>query len=122
MFDFSNNKQSFILKQCSHTYSIKCHICVRKGELYNKDLWQQRNDLLELIKSFINSVHSRFIPKAAKPIAFLECPLDHDKECGPHLFLDKIKIGTVCPLVNEYISEDAYKLLLEPFNYGELVK
>ena len=121
MFDFGDNNQSFVLKQCSYTHSIKCYICVRKRELYNEDLWQKRSTLLELIETFISSVHHRHIPKAEKPIAYLECPLDHDKECDPHLRLDKIETQTVCPIVNEYISEDLYKLLLQPVNHcGEL--
>ena len=116
MFDYSDGRQSFILKHCPYTHSIKCHVCVRKEELHNKDLWQQRRDLLDLIRSFINSVYLRCIPEATKPIAYVECPLHHDEECGPHIHLDEIKTKTLCNKVNDFISEDAYGLLLEPTN------
>ena len=69
-----------------------------------------------LIEGFINSVHSRYIPKAAKPIAYVECPLHHDKECAPHIRLDAVKPNMLCTKLNEYVSLDAYKLLLEPTN------
>ena len=122
MFDFSSGLQSFIIQHCSDTYSIKCHIYVRKEELWNKDLWQQRWDLLQLVESFINSVHSHCIPKAAKPIAYVECPFCHDKDCAPHIRLSAVKPNVLCTKVNEYISLNAYKLLLEPTNQsGELI-
>ena len=116
VFDFSNGLQSFIVQHCSSTYSIICRIYVRKEVLWNKNLWQQRWDLLKLIEGFINSVHSRCIPKAAKPIAYVECPLHHDKECTPHIRLDTVKPNMLCTKLNEYVSLDAYKLLLEPTN------
>ena len=118
MFNFSNGLQSFTIQHCSNTYSIKCCIYVRKEELQNKDLWQQRQNLLQLIEGFINSVHSYYIPKAAKPIAYVECPLHHDKDCAPHIRLDAMKPNMMCKKVNEYISVDAYKLLiiLDPTN------
>lgn len=116
VFDFSNNSQSFALERHSDTYSIKCHINVCKQELHNKDLWQQRSYLLDLLEAFINDVHTRFIPNAAKPIAYLECPLLHDKECEPHIRRDAIRPKTFCNISNEYISVDVYNLLLEPTN------
>ena len=121
VFDFSDGKQSFVLEHCSDTYSIKCHVYVRKQELHNNDLWQQRWELLILILSFVKSVHSRCIPKAKEPIAYVECPLDHDKKFDPHLRLDAIKLETLCTKVNQFVSKDAYRLLLEPMNQsGEL--
>ena len=116
MFDFSNDLQSFIIQHCSVTCSIKCRIYVRKEELWNKDLWQQRWDLLQLVENFIKSVHSHCIPKAAKPIAYVECSFYHDKECAPHIRLSDVKPKLLCTKVNEYISLDAYRLLLEPTN------
>ena len=117
MFDFSNGLQSFTIQHCSDNCSIKCHIYVRTEQLQNKDLWQQRKNLLQLVEAFINSVYSHCIPKAAKPIAYVECPFHHDKECAPHIRLDDVKpnmLSLLCKKVNEYISVDAYKLLLDP--------
>ena len=116
MFDFSDGLQSFTIQHCSNTYSIKCLIYVCKEELQNKYLWQQRRDFLQLVECFINSVHWRCIPKAAKPIAYLECPLHHDKNCAPHIRIcfDAVKPKMLCTKVNKFISVDAYKLLLEP--------
>ena len=116
VFDFSDGKQSFVLERCSDTYSIKCRIYVHKQELQNNDLWRQRWHLLDLILCFIKSVHSHCIPKAAEPIAYVECPLHHDKKCVPHLRLDAIKLKTLCTKVNQFVSKDAYRLLLEPMN------
>ena len=116
VFDFSDGNQSFVLERCSDTYSIKCRIYVHKQELHNKDLWRQRRSLLDLILCFIKSVHSRCIPKAVKPIAYVECPLHHDKKCVPHLRLDAIELKTLCTKVNQFVSKDAYRLLLEPMN------
>ena len=126
MFDFSNGLQSFTIQYCSDTCSIKCCIYVRKEELQNKDLWQRRRSLLQYIKGFINSVHSHCIPKAAKPIAYVKCPFHHDKGCAPHIRLDAVKpnmLSLLCTKVNEYISVDAYKLLLDPTNQsGESIQ
>ena len=116
MFDYSDGRQTFILKHCPYTHSIKCHVCVRKEELHNENLWQQRRDLLDLIGCFIKSVCHRCIPKATEPIAYLECPLHHDEGYGPHIRLNEIKTQTLCNEVNDYISKDAYRLLLKPTN------
>ena len=117
VFDFNDdNKQSFMLKYCSCTYSIKVHIWVRKEELYNKHLWLQRKNLLKLMQVSINTAHCHCIPKAKEPTAYIECPLHHDKENDPHIRLDAIKAKTLCTKVNEYISENTYKLLLKPIN------
>ena len=116
VFDFSDGKQSFVLEHCSDTFSIKCRIYVHKQELQNNDLWKQRWYFLDLILCFIKSVHSRCIPKAVKPIAYVECPLHYDKKCIPHLRLDAIKLKTLCTKVNQFVSKDAYRLLLEPMN------
>ena len=123
VFDFGDdNKQSFILKYCSCTYSIELHIWVRKQELYNKHLWQHRRDLLKFMQVSINTTHCRCMPKATEPIAYVECPLHHGEEYDPHIRLDAIKAKTLCTKVNEYISKDVYKLLLEPINqFGKLV-
>ena len=39
VFDFNDdNKQSFMLKYCSRTYSVELHMWVHKEELYNEQL------------------------------------------------------------------------------------
>ena len=117
MFDFNDDdKQSFMLKYCSCAYSIQLHIWVHKEELGDKQLWQQRRDLLKVVQDLINTAHCHCIPKASKPMAYVECPLHCEEEYGPHIRLDAVKAKTLCTKVNKYISEDTYKLLLEPIN------
>ena len=117
VFDFNDDiKQSFMLKYCSRTYSIELHIWVHKEELYNEQLWHQRKYLLKLMQDLIDTAHCHCIPKASKPAAYVECPLHHDEDYDPHIRLDAIKPKTLCTKVNKYISEDTYKLLLEPIN------
>ena len=114
VFDFSNSSQSFVLKRCSDTYCIKCHICVHKRELQNKKLWKQRWDLLHLIGNFICSVHHHCIPKARKPEAYVECPMHRDEEYAPHLRLDTVRSNMLCTKVNQCVPRNVYSLLLEP--------
>ena len=114
VFDFSNSSQSLVLKRCSDTYSIKCHVCVHNRELQNKKLWQQRWDLLHLIENFICRGHSHCIPKARKPVAYVECPMHRDEECAPHLPLDTVRSNMLCTKVNRCVPRDVYSLLLEP--------
>ena len=85
----------------------------------NRDLWQQRWGLLqEQLPSFILDAHNRCISKAQPPIAYMECPIQHDENCAPHIRLDTIAIDTNiwCTKVNpkELIPKDACNLLLQP--------
>lgn len=122
VFDFSSGKQGFALEQCSKTFSIKCYIYVLQQEVCNRDLWQQRWDLLqEHLQSFVLDAHSRCISKARLPIAYMECPLQHNDDCAPHVRLDALAVDTDiwCNKVNpkRLISRDTYSLLLKPHNH-----
>ena len=119
VFNFKNRKQGFALLECSVTFSIKCYIFVCKQEVDNKDLWQQRWGLLQKhLPSFILDAHNRCISKADQPIAYMECPLQHDESCAPHIRLDALATDADvwCTKVNpmKLISKDAYNLLLQP--------
>ena len=119
MFNFKNRKQGFALLKCSVTFSIKCYIFVLEQEVDRRDLWQQRWDLLlEHLPSFILGAHNCCISKADRPIVYMECPLQHDENCAPHIRLDTLAIDTDvwCTKVNpmKLISKDAYNLLLQP--------
>lgn len=121
IFDFDNGKyQGFALQQCSITFSIKCYIFVLQHKMYDKDLWQQRWDLIQQhLQSFILDAHNRCIPKAQQPIAYMQCPLQHDDEsCAPHVRLDTLTPDTDmwCTKSNpkRKVSRDSYNLLLKP--------
>ena len=124
VFDFSNEKQCFALQHCPRTHSIKCHICVHTQEVNNANLSVQRLELLNELRKLINLVHERCISKAQKPIAYVECPLQHDENCGPHLSLDKIKLNMYCTKVypKKKVPEEAYNLVLPPDHPGECDK
>ena len=113
VFDFSNNTQSFALQCCSDIHYIKCYISVCKQAARDKDLWQQRQDLFGRTKEIIDEVHEYYIGKAKKPVVCIDCP-HHREECAPHIPFDTIKSKAWCTKVNQLISEDTYKLLLEP--------
>lgn len=68
-----------------------------------------------MLKLQIYFVHKR-ISKAQKPIAYMECPLQHNEEFGPHLRLDKVKPNMYCKMVHPkelaIVPKEAYNLLL----------
>ena len=74
----------------------------------------QRSELFNELGELINLVHNRCISKAQKPIAYVECPLQHDEKCGPHLSLDKIKPNMYCTKVypKREVPKQAYNLVL----------
>ena len=124
VFDFSNEKQCFALQHCPKSHSIKCHICVHTQEVNDASLSVQRLELVNELGKLIDLVHKRCISKSQKPIAYLECPLQHDEMCGPHLSLDKIKPNMYC--TKDYpkrkVPEEAYNLVLpldHPGKYDE---
>ena len=56
-----------------------------------------------------------YIPSAKQPIGYLECPLDHNKNCGPHVKLDSISTSNDVPCSKSECQNDhkeAYMLLL----------
>ena len=50
----------------------------------------QRQGLLAHLKEAINEVHHTYIPSAKYPIGYVECPLQHEDGCLPHVRLDGI--------------------------------
>lgn len=121
MFDFNNGKQGFALQQCAVTFSIKCYIFVLQQEVCNKDLWQERWDLLQQqLQSFVFFAHNRCIPRAQQPITYVECPLEHDKSCVPHIRLDALTPDNDVWCTKEnpkrLVSRSAYNLLLNPIS------
>ena len=121
VFDFIDDKQCFTLQHCPKTHSIKCYICVHKEEVNNKSLYEQRCKLLQVLDKMVHSVHKRCISKAKKPIAYMECPLQHDDECGLHLLLHKIKPNMYCNKVypKQLVPKETYNLLLPTEQLGE---
>lgn len=79
---------------------------------------KQRMNLLDKLESLINSAHKLCISKAQEPIAYVECPFQHDEEFGPHLHLDKMKQNNIiyCKKVNpkQLVPKEAYNLLVLP--------
>lgn len=77
-------------------------------------LIEERLKLLDELEKIINFVHQRCISKAQKPVAYVECPLQHDEEFGPHLPLDTIKPIMYCNKVypKQPVPSESYNLLL----------
>ena len=50
----------------------------------------QRQALLAHLKKSIIEVHEVYIPSARHPIGYIECPLQHEENCGPHVRLEDI--------------------------------
>ena len=121
MFDFIDNKQYFTLQHCPKTHSIKCYISVHKDEVKNESLYKQRWNLLQMLDKMVHSVHKRFISTAKNPIAYIECPLQHNEESGFHLHLDKIKPNMYCNKVypKQLVPKETYNLLLPMDQLGE---
>ena len=121
VFDFINDKQCFTLQHCPKTHSIKCYICVHEGEVNNAKLHEQRWKLLQMLDTMIHSVHKCCISTAQKPIAYIECPLQHDEEYGLHLRLRKIKLNMYCNKVypKQLVPKETYNLLLPMDQLGK---
>ena len=51
---------------------------------------EQRQGLLAHLKEAIHEVHHTYIPSAKNPIGYVECPLQHEEGCLPHVRLDDI--------------------------------
>ena len=117
-FNFKNRKQSFKLQECQATSSIICYITIHKRVATKQELLAmlaQRQDLLAHLKKSINEVHTEYIPSARSPIAYIECPLQHEENCGPHVRLDEISDteDVYCPKSDgEIVPPQAYMMLL----------
>ena len=117
-FNFKSRNQSFQLQECQATSSIKCYITIHeKGENEEEELvmLKQREALLAHLKESIIEVHKVYIPSARCPIEYIECPLQHEEHCGPHVRLKDIsKTGKVYCSKNagKVVPPQAYMMLL----------
>ena len=50
----------------------------------------QRQGLLAHLKEAIDEVHHSYIPSAKHPIGYVECPLEHEEGCLPHIRLNDV--------------------------------
>ncbi|XP_065916801.1 uncharacterized protein [Dysidea avara] len=87
-FDFKMRRQSFRLQQCPVTYSIKCYLTIHVED--QQIMLGQRRALLEHLNQSLHDVHQAYIPSAKYPIVYVDCPLEHEKGCLPHVRLDDI--------------------------------
>ena len=81
-------RQNFCLQQCLVTFSIKCFITINGED--TQMMLDQRQGLLAHLKEAIDEVHLTYIPSAKHPIGYVECPLEHEEECLPHIRLDDV--------------------------------
>lgn len=94
-FDFKDHRQCFVLQQCLMTFSIKCFITIQRlpsSEQQSEEMLTHRQELVEHLKQCISDVHKSCIPSAHHPIAYLECPFEHEPAFPPHIPLDEISI------------------------------
>ena len=117
-FNFKNRNQSFKLQECQATSSIDCYITIHKKQLARQEqlvLLEQRQALLAHLKKSINEVHNVYIPSARHPIGYIECPLQHEENCGPHVRLDNISVTEdvhCCKCDGQIVPSEAYMMLL----------
>ena len=121
-FNFKGRNQSFKLQECQATSSIKCYITMREKGITKQEqlvMLEQRKDLLVHLKKSINEVHSDYIPSATQPIGYIECPLQHEENCSPHVRLadisetEKVRCSK-CH--GEVVPPEAYMMLLKADN------
>ena len=123
-FNFKNRNQSFKLQECQATSSIKCYITIYKQGITKQEqlvMLEQRQDLLAHLKKSINKVHTIYIPSAKDPIAYIECPLQHEESCSPHVRLNDIseeKEVYCSKNMSELVPPNAYMMLLKA-DYGK---
>jgi len=75
----------------------------------------QRRGLLAHLKQAINEVHNTYIPSAKHPIGYVECPLQHEEGCLPHVRLDEIdEVNDILCSRNagQIVPRKSYMLLL----------
>jgi len=105
-------RQSFKLQQCQITYSIKCYITIHRED--QPVMLCQRQKLLTHLKESIYEVHYTYIPSAKCPIGYIECPLEHEEGCLPHVRLDNINSVDEVPCSrteNQVVPRKAYMAL-----------
>ena len=82
---------------------------------------EQRKGLLCHLKMSISEVHSKYIPSAKYPIAYIECPLSHEAGCMPHVRLEDISESerVYCSKNDgKIVTPEAYMMLLKA-DYGK---
>jgi len=115
-FRFKDTPHYFTLQQCTDTFSIKLFITIDQSELSKGELPEialQCQQLKHHLQDCIKDVHHSLTPCAAKPVAYLECPLQHAGSQDPHVRLDAI-VPTKpvrCPKKGKTIPSSAYGLL-----------
>ena len=75
---------------------------------------QHCQQLLMYLQKCVSEVYHLHIPCAREPIIYLECPLQHDESCLPHITLDHINISEdlVCPKSDyQIVLFETYALL-----------
>lgn len=75
---------------------------------------KQRWGLLAHLKKLIIKVHNAYIPSARCPIEYIDCPLQHEESCTPHVRLKDInKFKSVyCFKSGKIVPPQAYMMLL----------
>ena len=76
---------------------------------------EKRWGLLIHLEKFISEVHNVYIPSASKPISYIECPIQHEENCTPHVRLKDIsKVNNVyCSKSDgKIVPPQAYMMLL----------
>ena len=76
---------------------------------------EQRQSLVAHLKKSINEVHSTYIPSARYPIAYIKCPLQHEKYCTPHVRLEDISVTDKVHCsknIGKIVPPQAYMMLL----------
>ena len=113
--------QQFQLQMCKA--SIKCYITIHHSVQppIPSDklpvLLQQRRELLQYLQSSIAEISRSCMPSAEPPVTHLECPLNHEDDCVPHIPLDiDNKEILICheTLIVTHIPTESYILLFEP--------
>ena len=75
---------------------------------------QHCQQLLMYLQKCVSEVYHSHIPCVREPIIYLECLLQHDESCLPHIRLDRINISEdlVCPKNDhQIIPFETYTLL-----------
>ena len=112
-FNFKGKGQSFTLQQCQTTYSIKCYFTLHADD--QQIMLGQRQELLSHLKVSLHEICQMYIPSARQPIGYIECPLEHDKKCLPHVRLNSITASNdvFCPRSDcKIVPKKAYMMLL----------
>lgn len=67
----------------------------------------------------MKEVHQSLIPCAAVPVAYLECPLNHEGALAPHLALSEIESekDLICPKSGKVVPLSYYNLLFASPNH-----